>query len=81
MFKGVYDERIILGVPVLVFVALVILVLTTGPILIRRAYQKKRQEVPSLSSRVWPCFWAVILVAYAIVAVSLAAWRFRRKLV
>ena len=25
--------------------------------------------------------WAVILVAYAIVAVSLAAWRFRRKLV
>ena len=58
MLKGVYDIRIILGVPLAVFVCLVILVLTIGPILIRRAFQKKGLEAPSLANRFWRCFGA-----------------------
>ncbi len=58
MLKGVYDGRIILGVPLAVFVCLVILILTVGPILIRRAYQKKGLEAPSLANRFWRSFWA-----------------------
>ena len=61
MFKGVYDTRIILGVPVGVFVFLVILVLTVGPMLIRRAYQKKGLQAPSFADRFGRCFLAGVV--------------------
>jgi len=58
MLKGVYDIRIILGIPAAAFVCLTILVLIAGPILIRRAYYKKGQKPPPLSDRCLRCFWA-----------------------
>ena len=66
MYKGVYDTKMLVVLPLAVLFGGIILLLTVGPILVRRAYQKKGLEPPSLASRYRSCFFAACAIFFSL---------------